>query len=113
MGTQEKTMKLDPKIVEAEMTAKIGPFWWRGEWLTRDGADIKRCGNWLDAKDEALRLNAEFSARRVLKAASECVPDEVVEEILNSFGWHGPDARQRMRAALSAALDKWAEEEGE
>jgi hypothetical protein len=105
-------MKLDTKIVEAEMATRIGPFWWRGEWLTRDSVDIKRCGNWVDAKDEALRLNAELSARRVLKAASENVPWEVSLTVAKEFEAIGIIISMTdVAKILSAGLAKWAEEE--
>jgi len=69
-------------------------------------------------------LTAAERARRVLKAASECVPDEVVEAAINTF-WENSNyghtrgcfdaefenIRDTMRAALSAGLAKWAEEE--
>jgi hypothetical protein len=78
-------MRINPKIVEAAM-------WPITNWKQR-----------------------EARARRVLKAASENVPDEVVDAILNEY-WRPPhdnEHHKRMRAALSAGLAKWAEEEGE
>jgi hypothetical protein len=64
----------------------------------------------------------EARARRVLKAASENVPDEVVNVALDA--WYLTDdwrtefskelleaVRTEMRAALSAGLAKWAEGE--
>jgi hypothetical protein len=94
-------MKLDPKIVEA---AKI----------TQEDKE-----NLEHAIDDA-----EARAHCVLKAASECVPDEVVEAAINAF-WEASgyghtrgcfdaefeNVRDAMRAALSAGLAKWAEEE--
>jgi hypothetical protein len=90
-------MQIDPKIVEA---AKI----------TQEDKE-----NLEHAIDDA-----EPRARRVLKAASECVPDEAVDAAGKAFAKHlpelgDPDYKAKisaaMRAALSAALDKWAEEE--
>jgi hypothetical protein len=90
MGTQEKTMKLDPKIVEAAM-------WPITNWKQR-----------------------EVRARRVLKAASECVPSGVVDAAGKAFAKYlpelgDPDYKAKitaaMHAALSAGLAKWAEEE--
>jgi hypothetical protein len=54
----------------------------------------------------------EARARRVLKAASENVPEEVVDEVLTVYALHDDQlAVNAMRAALSAGLAKWAEEE--
>lgn len=83
-------MQIDPKIVEAGR-----PF---QETSERDG---------------------ELNARRVLKAASKCVPDDVVMETIISWvggrdGWDQAELdmmRHDMHAALSAGLAKWAEEE--
>jgi succinate dehydrogenase/fumarate reductase-like Fe-S protein len=78
-------MQIDPKIVEAANFGVVTDMAFEGE-----------------------------RARRVLKAASECVPDKVVDaacaELYARNKFAEPDD---MRAALSAALDKWAEEEGE
>jgi hypothetical protein len=82
LGAQEKTMKLDPKIVEAAMLP-----------IT----------NWKQR---------EVRARRVLKAASENVPDGVIDEVLTVYALHDDHlAVNAMRAALSAGLAKWAEGE--
>lgn len=73
-------MIIPEACLRAVLGAGIGPFWWRGEWLTRDGADIKRCGNWLAAKDEALRLNATEAARRVILALASDLPESAIED---------------------------------
>lgn len=94
-------MKLDPKIAEAARS-EVGP----GMFETDKQANAR--------------------ARRVLKAASENVPDEVVDAYIRAY-WLVPPGhdiallfadpvrlageRTRVRAAISAGLDKWAEEE--
>jgi hypothetical protein len=89
-------MKLDPKIVEAA-----------------------RCPGeaWFEPHDIA---NATSRARRVLKAASENVPNGVVDAAGKAFAKHlpelgDPDYKAKIsaaiHAALSAGLAKWAEEE--
>jgi hypothetical protein len=87
-------MKLDPKIVEA------AHLWYH--------ADKQRSDT-----DEEI-------ARRVLKAASECVPSGVVDAAGKAFAKYlpelgDPDYKAKitaaMRAALSAGLAKWAEGE--
>jgi hypothetical protein len=70
--------------------------------------------------------HAEARARRVLKAASKCVPNEVVDAHIRVYWLLPPDhdieilfpntsrlagERARVRAALSAGLAKWAEGE--
>jgi hypothetical protein len=80
-------MKLDPKIVEAASDLIRTP---RG----------------------ATMLTAAERARRVLKAASENVPDGVIDEVLTVYALHDDHlAVNAMRAALSAGLAKWAEGE--
>lgn len=75
-------MKLDPKIVEA-------------------------AGVMSSISD-----SAHLRARRVLKAASECVPDDIARRALAVFnGAEAAFSLDAMRAALSAGLAKWAEEE--
>jgi hypothetical protein len=76
----------------------------------------------LDPKivDAAKIGYADERARRVLKAASECVPSCVVDAAGKAFAKHlpefgDPDYKAKisaaMLAALSAGLDKWAEGE--
>jgi hypothetical protein len=98
-------MPIDPKVVDVAQQSDIGPFWWRGEWLTNNGLDVKRCGSWLSARDEALRLNAEERARRVLLAQAECVSDGAANAAREAYLSHeGSDDVEAMRAAIAAAL---------
>jgi hypothetical protein len=87
MGTQEKTMKLDPKTVEAASDLIRTP---RG----------------------ATMLTAAERARRVLKAASENVPWEVSLKVAQELEAAGVIIGMTdVAKILSAGLAKWAEEE--
>jgi hypothetical protein len=116
-------MKLDQKIVEA---AAESPYRTRmGEMQSATVVDENGVSVSSQLRDDVAaaacrRLNATYRARRVLKAASENVPDEVVELIIERLygaNWKGRyqetnnEIRNDVRAALSAGLAKWAEEE--
>jgi hypothetical protein len=118
-------MNLDTKIVEA---AAESPYRTRmGEMQSATVVDENGVSVSSQLRDDVAaaacrRLNATYRARRVLKAASECVPDEAVNVALDAWyltvEWRTEfnnklleSVRARMRAALSAGLAKWAEEE--
>jgi rubrerythrin len=114
-------MKLDPKIVEA---AAESPYRTRmGEMQSATVVDENGVSVSSQLRDDVAaaacrRLNATYRARRVLKAASECVPDEVVETACKRYhdAWEFYDELTKelqikeFRKAFRDALAKWGEE---